>query len=294
MPHAFTRLKTLVASLLTGSLLGIPLLPTNLPLVGLKSSLSAGVAMAEPTTSGYGPQRYHDGLQYGTGVYFAPYRFTVYSQPDEKSPVIAEYRWSRQSGIGDVAYTTPNGGPQGTSAENVFICFYPGLDVAMMPVLSENGQGWAEVVYNQSTKKSGWVRLKPAATETDQTENKSATANKETTATASAEPNHFGVYQTWLEFMKLNARTYGIYWLSGVSSYNRSLRTKNEDTATLLQVTLMRSIKVRFVRGNWLLVEALDFEHNTPIGWVRWRDDDGNLMVFPNVSHQRTPIVTTN
>jgi hypothetical protein len=256
--------------------------------------MPAGSAMAQPTTSGFGPQRYHDGLQYGTGVYFAPYRFTVYSQPDEKSPVIAEYRWSRQSGIGDIAYTTPNGGPQGTSAENVFICFYPSLDVAMMPVLSENGQGWAEVVYNQSTKKSGWVRLKPATTEAAQAESQNTATNQETSSTASAEPNHFGVYQTWLEFMKLNARVNGIYWLSGVSSYNRSLRTKNEDTATLLQVTIMRSIKVRFVRGNWLLVEALDFEHNTPIGWVRWRDDDGNLMVFPNVSHQRTPIVTTN
>jgi hypothetical protein len=53
-------------------------------------------------------------------------------------------------------------------------------------------------------------------------------------------------------------------------------------------------MKVRHLRGNWLLVEALDFENNTPIGWIRWRDDDGNLMVFPNINQQYHPVVTGN
>ncbi len=282
-----TKLKRLFAGLLTVTLM----------LIGLPTTLKMDSALAEtvPNSSGFGPQRYHDGLQYGTGVYFAPYHFTVYSQPDEQSPILADYRWSRRSSINDIAYTTPTGGQQMTTAENVFICFYPGLDVAILPVLSDNGQGWVEVLYSQTGKKSGWVRLKAAPSADSQSSStKTDTEIAHNVTTASTEPTHFGAYQTWLEFMRLNARVNGIYWLSGVSAYNRSLRTKNEDTATLLQVTIMRSLKVRFVRGNWLLVEALDFEHNTPIGWVRWRDDDGNLMVFPNISGQRTPIVTTS
>ena len=42
-----------------------------------------------------------------------------------------------------------------------------------------------------------------------------------------------------------------------------------------------------------MLVEVLDFERNTPIGWVRWRDHDGNLMVFPNITSDRLPVMTT-
>jgi hypothetical protein len=41
------------------------------------------------------------------------------------------------------------------------------------------------------------------------------------------------------------------------------------------------------------LVEVLDFERNMPIGWIRWRDEDGNLLAFPNLSGDRLPIVTT-
>jgi hypothetical protein len=223
-------------------------------------------------------------------VYYAPYRFTVYTEPSKTSSPIGTFLWDRRSGPMGVTMMTPAGHSTTAYPDNLFVCFYPSHDVAMMAVVSENGEGWAEVVYDQSHNKTGWVQLK----EIKEAETTSSSAAKtDASATPAAnQPAHFGLFQTWLEFMKFNAPPSGVYWLSGVTDYNRSLRTKNEDTAKLISVTIIRKMKVRFVRGNWLLVEALDFEHNTPIGWIRWRDDDGNLMMFPNIVGQQTPIIT--
>jgi hypothetical protein len=256
---------------------------------------------AQAQLSGYGfaPQNYKDGLNYGTGVYFAPYAFTLYTQPDEHSQKIGEFRWSRKSNSNRLAVVTGTGERGVIPADTVFLSFYPSLDVAMMAVTGENGEGWVEVVYDQVRKRTGWVRLKEEAPNQNKAKSKMATNDTsaqptETTPTGTTkEPLHFGIYQTWQEFMKLNAKANGIYWLSGVKEYSRSIRSSDSDDAKIIPITIIRSMKVKHVRGNWLLVEALDFENNTPIGWIRWRDDDGNLMVFPNINQQYHPIVTS-
>jgi hypothetical protein len=238
-------------------------------------------AQAAEMAQGFSPQRYKSGTDFGTGVYFAPYRFTLYSEPKDGAATIAVVEWSQKSSINGIRMSSPGGSPMSAYADKLFISYYPTLNVAMMAVVSENGQGWAEVVYDQQAHKTAWVRLGLP----DETQPKS---------TASADDlSHFGVFQTWFEFMKLNAKSSGIYWLTGVADYNRALRSKDEDTAKLISITIIRKLKVRYVRGNWLLVEIQDFEMNSPIGWVRWRDDDGNLMIFPNLSGQTRPMMST-
>lgn len=246
-------------------------------------------AQAQVNGYGFAPQRYNAGYTYGNGVYFAPYTFKLYTKPDETAPMIGEFHWGRKTTGNSVDVLTAKGDRYAVYADHLFFCFYPQWDVAMMAVVGDDGNGWVEVVYDQSNKKTGWVKLKDSPKQT-------ATASDTSTLApiASNEPAHFGVYETWLEFMKLNAKPSGIYWLSGVKEYNRSIRTSDADDAKLIPVTIIRDLKVRHVRGNWLLVEVLDFERNMPIGWVRWRDDDGNLMVFPNISGQQMPIVTTS
>jgi hypothetical protein len=243
---------------------------------------------AQAQISGYGfaPQTYKSGYTYGSGVYFAPHVFTIYSKPDEASPAIAEFHWGRKTSS-TVDVTTPDGEHRVLDTNHMFVCFYPKLDVAMMAVLSEGENGWVEVIYDQSGPRTGWVKLKD--------EPRATTAKGESLAPLdTGEPAYFGVYQTWQEFMKLNARADGVYWLTGVTEYNRGIRSSDADDAKIYPITIIRDLKVKFIRGNWMIVEVLDFERNTPIGWVRWRDDDGNLMVFPNITkrHQQ-PIVTS-
>lgn len=248
--------------------------------------LLSPAAMAGHNGFGFGPQAYKSGYTYGNGVFFAPYRFTVYAQPQETAPVVGEFRWSRNTNSNMVTVTTSEGEKHFLPADRMFFCFYPELDVAMMAVTGDDEAGWVEVIYDQNGQKTGWVKIKNAP-------KPAMSASPSLPPLDLGEPVHFGVYQTWLEFMKLNAKASGVYWLSGVTEYNRSVRQSDSDDAKFIPVTIIRDLKVRHVRGNWLLVEVLDFERNTPIGWVRWRDDNGNLMVFPNVSGQHLPIVTT-
>jgi hypothetical protein len=270
-------------------------------LVSGVSLFSAQLPQAQAARSGFGfgPQAYKSGYNYGNGVFFAPYQFTVYAQPNEASTEIGKFRWSRKTNSNALSFTTPDGTKRMVYADHVFFCFYPELDVAMMAVTGDDEQGgWVEVVYDQSQHQTGWVRVKstPKASVSDATGAGGSDSNVTSQRLApldTGEPAHFGVYQTWQEFMKLNAKASGIYWLSGVSEYQRSVRSSDADDAKLLPITIIRQLKVKHVRGNWMLVEVLDFERNTPIGWVRWRDDNGNLMVFPNISGEHLPIVTT-
>ncbi len=269
--------------------------------IALAASLLAGLcveavvfpAPAQAQLSGYGfsPQRFKDGVVYGNGIYFAPYDFTLYTQPDEHSPLIGEFHWKHKSSGNSLTVANGDGMRKSVKADNVFFSFYPQLDVAMLAVTGENGEGWVEVVYDQPRQKTGWVHLKDSPTVASAT-NLKDTKKQSLAPLDTGEPYHFGVYQTWPEFMKLNAKANGVYWLSGVKEYNRSLRSSDADEGKILPVTIIRSMKVKHLRGNWLLVEMLDFENNTPIGWIRWRDDDGNLMVFPNINQQYHPVVT--
>lgn len=237
-------------------------------------SLVMVFAAAPPVLAGYGfaPKIYKSGYTFGNGIYYAPYEVKVHAEPSEESPLVEHLDWSGNDNQGyyTVLSRLKN---RYVRANTAFICFYPDLAVAMMAVVGENGKNWLEVVYDQESGKTGWVKMQPVADE--------------------GRISHFGRYQTWFDFMKYNARSHGIYWLSGVSSYHRAVRYKDEDKSPLIPVTVIRDLKVRHIRGNWMLVEVLDFERNTPIGWVRWRDSDGNLLVFPNISSEHQPIMTT-
>lgn len=242
-------------------------------------TLVFGTVPAVQAGAGFGPGQYKSGYTYGNGIFFAPYALNIHEEPDETSPVVESIRWSRQGSVVSEKEQTPR------HSGNVFFCFYPELDVAMMAVVGDTDTGWVEVIYDQGRDKTGWVK----ATQPIQQAEGSVTTDEP----PSGQAEHMGVYQTWLDFMKLNSKAHGIYWLGGVNQYNRSIRMSDDDKAKLLPLTIVRDIKVKHVRGNWLLVEVLDFERNTPIGWVRWRDNDGNLMVFPNFTGDKGPIVTT-
>jgi hypothetical protein len=230
---------------------------------------SAGFSQAYERL-GFGPSHYPAEHLQGQGIYFAPYQTTIYETPDENTKPLEVIQWADDN----TSMTVFSGKEQApVQAAQVFIAFYPEMQVAMLPVIGENGEGWAEVIYDQGTQASGWVQLQTADTKAKPTH------------------THFGRYQTWMEFMRLNARKNGIYWLSGVSSYHKAPRTSPKDTAKLLHLTVIKGLRVRHVRGNWMLVEVRDMGGQPPMGWVRWRDDDGKLMVFTNFQNKEQVVI---
>lgn len=247
-PNAFwlSRLRVALLALLLGS--GLLLQPHQ----------------GRAAVNGYGPDRYDAQVTYGQGVYFAPPDLTLYSQPALTAPVVATYQWQADQSPQTV-YAAHLQKP--VLARSIFLAFYPQLNVAMVPVVGENGQGWVEVVANSATGETAWAPLR-----------------SEWAASAQQDlPTHFGVFQTWFEYMKLNARTHGIYWLKGVDHYDKAVRMKPEDSAKLVPLFAIKDMRVLHARGNWLLVEVMDLNRQRPMGWVRWRTDDGKLMVFTNL-----------
>lgn len=223
---------------------------------------------------GFSPQNYKNRYTYGQGVYFAPFDTKVYAEPREDAPLIEEFVWTHANQSSGMMSKVRHGT---VLVDKVFVSYYPSLDLAMMAVVSENGDGWAEVIIDHAQQTTGWVKIIPSA---------SGNPQEDTL------PSHMGRYQTWQEFMKHNAKAAGVYWLNGVSSYNRQIRTSPEDAAKIIPITVIKKLSVKHVRGNWMLVEVKDFDNQNPIGWVRWRDDEGRLMVFTNFSGNYMPILS--
>ena len=252
-----------------------------LGMMGIVLTLFASSANAYPV-QGFSPSVYPNKLQYGIGVYFTPYHTVVYEAPSEMAPVLEDFNWSPTN---ESLMLLSNVHQARFPAKRTFLSFYPTLNAAVMAVVSDNGKGWAEVVYDQTAGKTGWVRLREKVRTTDS----SASSSISEKGPRQSEPAYFGQFQTWYDFMKLNGMANGIYWLTGVSQYQRSLRTSPEDKAKLIEIMVIRNLKLRHIRGNWMLVEILDFNRNTPIGWIRWRDKDGRLLVFPDFTGNSAP-----
>jgi hypothetical protein len=228
---------------------------------------------ARADSFGFAPSTYPSPLIYGEGVYFAPQALKLYSKPDFTAKVVASYSWSVDNA--KTMVRRPEGSP--VLARNVFLAFYPSLRLALLPVVSENGQGWAEVAYQQGKPEAtAWVPLR-------------STLEKDAKQSSSLayEASYAGVFQPWLQFMRLNAKANGITWLQGVSPYSKSMRTAPEDKAKLVQVQMPRQPRILHAKGNWLLMEVTDLGREHPIGWVRWRDDKGQLLAFPNFASQQ-------
>ncbi len=250
------------------------------PASGLLALLLVGAGLAtalvppraEAVQYGYAPEHYENRLTYGTGVYFAPYRTKIYTEPDESADPVEVLEWSPK-GSSTTVFSSER--QSFSHPETHFIAFFPTLEVAIMSVISDDGEGWAEVVYDQKREKTGWVKLRTVMSEEETVD----------------WPKHLGHFQTWLDFMKYNGKAAGIYWLTGVSEYNKFLRQSPDDKAQLIQVQMIRRLKVKHIRGNWLLVEIMDFDRTTPIGWIRWRDANGRLMVFPNLADRKSPYI---
>ena len=50
--------------------------------------------------------------------------------------------------------------------------------------------------------------------------------------------------------------------------------------------TLIKNIRPHKVSGNWVLVTVVDLDSKPKIGYIRWRLDDGTIIVFPRFDKQ--------
>jgi hypothetical protein len=206
--------------------------------------------------TGFGPEEYPGWKQWGIGVYFAPQKITIYTEPDLNSPRVEELTWNYarvqiNSATGTIV--TP---------EHVFVSFYPYKYIAIMSVVDDT-ENWAKVIYDHKHNLQGWVYLKEDIPKT--------------------EYNSFvGNYFTWLQFIQNVAQKNLLYFIPGVPKKMRMLRSAPNDDAKPVSYEMksIKNIQFKYMRGNWILVKVVDYYSNAPIGWLRWRTDDGKLLMF--------------
>ena len=214
---------------------------------------------------GYTPTNQSVKLQFGQGVWYAPTAFRVYSKPDETSPVMADIVW----GINNDQTLMDTLNKTSISARQCMVAYYPAYQLGLLAVVGDADPNWLEVVWNQTTGQTGWVK-----------------ATDEFKQGFLPKP---GIYQTWTEFMTTHAKPAGIHWFNGVPDSVRQLHSQPDDYAKVVPAFYLQRLKVLHMKGNWMLMQGLDLERNSPIGWVRWREDDGRLLLFPNLDTPDNP-----
>ena len=188
--------------------------------------------------------RYMQNINYtGIGAFNAPNEFNIYSEPSENSQLIKTIKWD-EKGVLD-----------NTIKENdLFISFIPSQNIAYCSVKDEI-DGWVKIFYSQSQGKSGWV--------------KTTTKNR---------------YVSWLGFYMSWGRKNGVYFFKDMPDINKRLMSAPEATSQKLWgITYPKYIKMTLIRGNWMMVKLLDFGNEAKIGWIQWRDENGNFLIFPNM-----------
>lgn len=177
------------------------------------------------------------------GLYQVGDDVNIYKFPDENSQILYRVRWSENDFF-----------PAEIGPEKFFSVFLAQKQLALVNVV-DIADGWVEVVYNNSTGQTGWIR--------------------------EDDPYKF---MTWINFYNTYGKKYGLNMLKGAPNNCKDIKTSPEDTAkTIATINVPKQIHLNIIRGNWALVSVLDLDKTPKTGYIRWRSDDGIRYYFPAV-----------
>ena len=116
-------------------------------------------------------------------------------------------------------------------------------------------KGWVEVIYDKRTGAKGWVQTADSMQ-----------------------------FQPWRNFYNLYGRKYGLRILKDAPSDIEVLKAKSDELSqTVSKLNYVQQIKLTVIRGNWALVTVFDLDKTPKTGYLKWRGDDGEIYVFPNI-----------
>ncbi|MFM7468406.1 MAG: hypothetical protein ACKO37_02760 [Vampirovibrionales bacterium] len=150
-----------------------------------------------------------------------------------------------------------------------------------------------------------WIQVKtPFALSSDQDTTQSHTAwiyipdqqaapvvvkrNKQQINASLSQGNVLGMWESasmvdWADFMRETTKLHGYYWRAGVSAHLKSVLSRPEEGAAVLPMKALKDVRILHARGGWLMVEVRDImATGWQIGWIRWRDDAGKLLLYPD------------
>jgi hypothetical protein len=180
---------------------------------------------------------------YGIGILRVSNLTKIYEKQDENSDIIQKIYWDNGKN-----FKTSDG----TKPEDTFIAYIPTSNYAFLSVEDEN-ENWVLVYYNQKTGKTGWVKKDAAINE----------------------------FYTWADFINTYGRKNGIYAFKDTPREERVLYgTAQEDAQIVDNWEIAKHINPWYINGNWVMVKVLDYDNAQKTGYLKWRTNEGKLLIF--------------
>lgn len=174
------------------------------------------------------------------GVYQTGNEITLYSQPDVKSNIIKNLKFSYN--------------PE-TMPDRVFAVLINEKKLGFLYVTDIGDENWIEVIYDKRTNAKGWVQTQDVMQ-----------------------------FLPWRNFYNLYGRKYGLRILKDAPEEIEVLKAKSEDLSQIVaKFNYIKQIKLTVIRGNWALVSIVDLDKTPKTGYLKWRNTDGTIYVFPNI-----------
>lgn len=118
---------------------------------------------------------------------------------------------------------------------------------------------WYKIIYDKKHNKSGWVR--------QQNEND---------------------FYSLRDFYSFYGKKDGLYYMKNIDYRKRGIYSGAYQTSQKIDgLTLVKSIKLHKISGNWALVTIVDIDSKPKIGYIRWREDDGTILLFPKLDRYK-------
>ncbi len=185
---------------------------------------------------------------YGIGVLNLTQAFKVYSEPDFNSQIKKEVT-PASTKTSSIIYNNKADFTQ----KNIFIALRKQQNIALITVETEQGDGWYEVYINQRTGETGWVYDEDTKD-----------------------------FHTWRGLFTLYGQSSGLRFMHGVTDEIQTLYAKDSaDSQIIKMLEYPKKITFSMIKGNWMLVKAHEYDGTYNIGWLKWRNEDGSLNLFP-------------
>ncbi|MBE7706808.1 MAG: hypothetical protein E7Z91_06170 [Cyanobacteria bacterium SIG30] len=182
---------------------------------------------------------------YGIGVMRLNRIVNIYKDKDENSEIIQKIYWDNAQNFNNKLKK---------SEEKTFVAFFPKNDFAFLSVEDEQ-EDWYLVCFDQENKSFGWVKQGESAK-----------------------------FYTWQDFIMKFGQKKGIYYFEEIK--DKFLYAKPDENSQIVdEWKYAKFIQPWYINGNWMIVKVLDYDNNQKTGYMRWRTDDGKLLIFAKLRY---------
>lgn len=187
---------------------------------------------------------------HGIGLLNVPRSYTIYQYPYDDAKATKEINYDAMTKSAIVKKIDMR--------KVSYVAYVPESDVAFLTVDLHPGNNWYRVFLNQETGETGWIY----------DEN---------------EENFYTYRRLFYKFGK----QYGIRFYNDLDEEKKILYSQpTKKSQKLGTVKYPRHISFTIIQGNWLLGMVNEIGSIHRIGWIRWRNNDGTLNMFPNFKEQ--------